>query len=289
MDKQAATKSVLKNVKKIIKLIPDRKNPHYELIDPKHDGVHLFTDCTRQYQLPLSTKHGGLNRILNPEQQEAFEVLLDKKPGDLSFFKQENNFWSTFIVKLEKEGIVLDLNDPLQNLQFRVLEVIPEVAPNFESRHDKGEYKFYMEEDGFVVKSESEKVINKMTAYTKLEELKKIPAKLRAVLVSLGVKVERNADVDFMVIELSKIIENNDKYSGGKKVSDFFDVLKDTSIITKVFISDLVSIGALKQSSSGIYLKDGDKIANTLSETVKWLEEPANSEMKKILENKLKG
>ena len=86
-------------------------------------GATGFEETKKMWTLP-NKEDGSYLDFLNPEEQEAFEVMLGFPQGSLSFYihdskKRSESFWSAkkFSLKISPEGVQLDLSKPLDFLK----------------------------------------------------------------------------------------------------------------------------------------------------------------------------
>jgi hypothetical protein len=89
---------VLQNKKVILKPI-EKERPFYK---KGHDGEFMFSGCKERFTLPFSQSLNSFIQIFEKGEQEAFEELLQKKPGELNTYTRKNSFWNDFYVDLEK-------------------------------------------------------------------------------------------------------------------------------------------------------------------------------------------
>lgn len=97
-----------------------------------HSGSFMYDHTSITIQLPLDKDTGRLKNPLTDQEKEFFETHpdLDMEAGDLSPHKKKDNFWHNFRVVIRKSDnivnddtilMTLDLHDPIQYLQYKVL------------------------------------------------------------------------------------------------------------------------------------------------------------------------
>lgn len=123
--------------------------------DPKHKAFFMYPDTSIRFYLPYNLKKGCLEPILNDEEVEFFQEELGT--NNISFYKLgKDNFWSTFFVEIRKndlfmdKGETFDLSNPKDNLKVRVLKAQEIVSPDWDSRFEKGEYRFALIDEGYM-------------------------------------------------------------------------------------------------------------------------------------------
>lgn len=275
---------VLKNTVVTVKPV-DRKNANM----PKgYDGEFMFTGCHRVYRLPRH-QNGSYLKFLTNEELEAFEELLQYNKGDLSFYKRENNFWAKFSVELDKSGVTLDHNEPIEALKIRLLQIQSEVAKSWKERlNNPGEYWFALVDEDVEVQDKLNLAQLKAKAYRLLSKIDGSNQKMINTLKVLGKTPSPDAKVDWLYTELATIIEQVQPMKGMKTIHDFIEVREDENFDLKVFIKDAINIGEIEKRGTIYSLAGGDKIGGSLDEAVAYFRDKANSDILKIIETKIK-
>ncbi len=246
-----------------------------------HDGEFMYTGCKRSYVLPIDGKRRQLVNVLDREEQAFFEKMLFMNSGDLSIYKTKDNFWAAhkFHVDVTKEGITLDLSDPMDNLRYRVLKLNPEIAPSWAQRLDSGEYKFALVEEGEQIQSEVLKADKMQEAYKFLATVENSADRMSDFLRVYGKRPAPNTKKDFLKAELQKLIESD--------LNGYLIVARDKDFGTRVLIDTCLEIGALvKDGKLKIALPGGD-ILGTMDETVEFLRNKKNSDILATLKAKI--
>jgi len=250
-------------------------------LKPGHDGEFMYTGCKRSYVLPIDGKRRQLVNILNREEQEFFEKKLYMNPGDLSIYKQKDNFWAAhrFHVDVTKDGLTLDLSDPMDGLRYRVLKLNEEIAPSWAQRFDSGNYKFALVEEGEQILSEVTKANKLQEAYKFLSSIEASIERMSDFLRVYGKRPPADAKKDFLKAELQKLIDSD--------IDGYLAVARDKDFQTKVIIDMSLEIGALmKEGKLKIALPGGDVIG-TMEETVEFLRNKKNSDILATLKAKI--
>jgi len=259
--------SILKNKKILVKPIL-RNNGNF----PKgHDGEFMYTDTVWSTDLRPEPGTTRYKSVLSEPERKAFEDALNLEPGNMSFYKK-NGFWSTFRVKLNKEGKTLDLNDPLQYLEYLVLKNDRRIAPNWNTKYDSGEYKFALVDEDETIKDNITKTEINKKAYKYFGKIEDSVEEMAMVIRLITNRIVKNSDIEFLKSEIQKIIDTN--------IKGFVEIMEDKHFATKAFISKAVDAKAIDRTSKGGYsLKGGDEIGRTLQETVEFLESPKNQDI----------
>ena len=254
-------------INKQIKVMPIQRTRSF-IDDKNHDGYFMYTGCVRSYPVPVK-KSGGLLPIINKDEEEFFEDMLNLEKGALSFHnKKKDGFWTqrNFCVTIDKEGMILDLSDPMDYLKWRLLKEIPEIAPDWDSRYN-GNYWFALVDQEYEDHEESRKTMLKLTVAEHFSKIKNSPTKLRNFLRVYGKKAPANASQEWMVSEIGKLMDSTVDVLEKMKL-----VFEDKSFDMKLFISKAVDCGALKLQANKYMLPGGDVLAIGIDATVAVLE-----------------
>lgn len=263
----------------------DRKNPNM----PKgYDGEFMFTGCNRTYRLPRR-QTGGYLQFLTNDEIEAYEYLMQYPKGTLSYFAREHNFWDKFNVKIDKGGLILNCNDPVESLKVRLLSIQQEVASSWEERLNRpGEYWFALVDEDVEIKDKLNAAQFKAKAYRLLSKIDGNQTKMANTLKVLGKRPSSDAKIDWMYTELAAIIEQIQVIKGVKNIHDFIAVREDTNFDVRVFIEDALKENELEKKGTTYYLSGGDKIGGTLDDAISYFNDKGNSEIFRVIKSRLK-
>jgi len=270
MTKAEARKLVLENKKVAITSIPRTSD-----WQPVNQGAGEF-DSSRGFSLPSYKTTGELVKILNEEEQLAFEILLDRKPGDLSFYNKDFGFWKKFAFSFSREGKILDLNDPKENLMHRICKVLPFFAPSWEEKDEDLIYTFAIVEEGYKEKEKATTLDRETEAFAFYGKIVDDKGKLAHVLKVYGVNkgedknVTVNSKSEWLKSEVGKILKSD--------LNGFLAISKDKDFDYKVMISDALYCKALlKHGKLGYALPGGEVIAKGIDEMVSFIKDPENN------------
>lgn len=256
---------------KKVKVVPIKR--HFPFLPPDHDGAFMFTGTKFTVTLPIDSRKNMLVPILTREEQDAFEKHMYKKEGDLSTYNKTNPFWASFKIELEKEGMVLDLSDPIDNLRYRILSVHPRIAPSWSERNENMAYKFALVEDDYEMSENVKRTDKLKKAYKHLGKIEDSLEQMKAFLKVYGRNnIPHTADINFLIAELGKIIESD--------VDGYLMVANDPSFDMKSFIADAISCKAIeKDGKAALKFKGGDRFADTQADAIAFFKDPANADI----------
>ena len=260
-------------INKVIEVKPILRESNW--LGKGHDGEFMFTGTEFSTQLPISRVSGQFVQIMDKEEQRAFEKELALKEGDLSFYNRQSLFWQNFRVKLSKEGKTLDLSKPYDYIAYKVLKVDRRVAHSWSDRYASGEYKFALVDKDEEIKVSSSKADIKLEAYKIFAKISDKPQDMRDLLKVMTNQKTKSAKPDFLKSEIERLIEADTK--------KFVDTYNDPNLKTKIFIEKALEVGALDRTPTKGYkikgTEDADAIGDNLTETITFLQSPANSDV----------
>jgi hypothetical protein len=239
-----------------------------------HDGEHRYTHCFEELVVPVD-RRGTHITGLTEEDERYFEDKLNMPAKHLSRYNRE--YWSSFRIKIEKDGRTLDLAVPSEELEYRVLLVNKQVANSEAEKAFEPEANYVLTSleqeakaasDTLKVKKEAYKTFSKMTSNDMLSFLK-----------VQGNKLSDDTSLEVLDSEVGKVVEENP--------SLFLSVMKDPYFKTKVFIEDCKAAGAIKKNGTKYSLTGGDIFAYSLEEAISYLSKDENQEVVIGLKSKI--
>ncbi len=244
-------------------------------LPPGHDGEFRYTNTFVQETVQVNSM-GQYITGLTPADEDRLEQAMKLNKGTLSRFNKE--FWGAFKIRIPKNGLILNLEDPEHELIYLVCKGHQKFA---KSESEVGyapfaEYVIVNKEES--IKLEADKFKVKREAYKKFGQLKGIE-EMRNVLKVFGTKPSKDATVDFVEAQISKMIEENP--------AKFLEIVDDPYFKIKVFIEDCIEYRHLIKNGSKYILPGGDVIGLSLEETIQYLSNPKNQDVYLSLKSKL--
>jgi hypothetical protein len=267
-----------------------------------HDGEHTYTGCSKAHGLPYSIeKRSYLNPFLDEQkkldsgtEQEAFEILLDQKEGALNLYKykiNEPNFWGEFTMRIPKEGLELNLNNPADALRYRIFLVNPRFANNQEeSKVLEREYIIVDEKEQKIQASLLGKKKSKAEDY--MYKLKKNKKDMIDTLRLLGKAPSRDADIDWLREELYKIKDEVAVSKGVPGLDKFLEVMEDPTREIRLFVLDAIEGQHVIRNKQGYIIERTNKfIGRKLEEVIDYFKgkSPEVKEELAIIQEQLKN
>lgn len=243
------------------------------ITSPEHVAYFQIDGANNWFQLP---KHEVTGVLVNPfttdEEKEFFENALDL---DLNVNKKKDNFWHTFFVKIIKDynlmhaGYTFHLNDPLDNLRWRVMKLQSIVAPSWEERYKRGEYRFALVDEGYEAETEQTTTNKTIEAYTYLGSVQNSISQMKDFMGVYYLEkkemkfVPEDADKEWLRKEIKKVIEQELELS--------LKIINDPSSKIKNFILQGLRAGAIIKTARNKYDVPGEGVSYTYEELVDYL------------------
>jgi hypothetical protein len=174
---------------------------------------------------------------------------------------------------LTKQGVTLNLNNPLEMLKFKILMASPSlIAPNYEVRKMKQTYEFMVVDQGKIISKRVEQAAVKSKAYAKYAEITASTTKMKQFIKALGRTIPVNYTEDWLTDEVLTVLENSNH--------EFLAITNDPQFKDKVFMQEAVEAGAVRRLSDKRYTLDNGIELGDLQSAIKWVNNPDNQETK---------
>jgi len=240
---------------------------------PEHIAYFQMEGANNWFQLPQDPVTGVLiNPFVSEEEKAFFEWKLDV---NLGVNRKKDNFWHTFFVKVIKdfnlmhEGYKFNLADPLDNLRWRVTKLQSMTAPDWESRLNRGEYRFALVDEGYTEDLEETTTNKTIEAYTYLGSMQNSTKEMRDFLGVYYLEkkdmkaVPEDSDKEWLKKEVGKVITS--------ELDLFLKIKSDPKAKIKNFILQSIRAGAITKSARNKYDIPGEGVSYTYEELVDYL------------------
>lgn len=259
----------------------------------------LLNKAKRSFQVPLNSVHlgGGVKVILDDQRRVKIQKYMESFPNgmtqqeffekelgvDLNWSKAEDNFWRhdrRGRVIITKEGMTLNLNQPLDMLKYLILlSNTSEISPSYEDRHLKATYEFMMVDESKVTTKKLEEANVKAQAYVKYAEITNSKKATIGFIKSLGRTIPASATEDWIKNEVLNIVDNNPKY--------FLEIVNHPQYSERIFVQEAVEVGAIIRKSDKRYTLDNGAELGELTDVIAYLLNPDNQEVKLRIKSKI--
>lgn len=259
---------------KKVKVVPvRRKGGWLNDLHPDHEANFLVANAKIKYAVP-TIGSGRVANPLTPQERAYLEQVLDE---DLNPLKRDNNFWTRRFAILDRGVRILDLSNPLDYIDYKILLMQKDfIAPSGDDRLKKVTYKYYIDDLEYEDRTKYKAATAKKEAYKffgKLEEKGK-PAIVDFLNVYFqnqpGKKADSTMSLEKLVATVDNIIEN--------ETDKFLEVAGDAEYENKLFITKALRIRAILIDQGKYHLPTGEVIANNIKDLILWLKDGNNSE-----------
>lgn len=268
--KTAVEKGYLKNQKVALK--PSPRSNKMGISDPSHMAYFQIDQGATFFCLPRNSR----GDIVNVFKDEAERAFFEEKLGLELNSSKPRNFFETFNIKIIKDSSLMykgesfDMLDPMDNLRVRVLLANPSVAPDWESRKLKMEYRWAIVDEGEENKAAEEEYDSKIEfgmAMAKFQTVADMRSVLRIYYGTIGSNktVPVDASRQMMMKDLNGIADDV------KKRDKFLEVIEDSLFDMKKLIIRSLELKLIIKNGDNSYIFTGDDKTYTFDEIAKAL------------------
>ena len=279
MAKVAKQKAEVKKESVIINTTPDKvtlkpikKNGW---LPDDHDGSIRYSKCFERLTVQAARGTGVLQTGLSDEDEKRLESKMNMSSGTLSRYNKD--YWTMFRVDVPKEGAILDLSSPEDELKYLVLRAHQRVANSEMERFDSPFAEYIMTSDEQEAKVVNRKSKLKRKAYKVFSGMS--TTEMKDVLKVMGKRVGDDVSVDFVESQLDKIVTDDPQ--------NFLTTVEDPTFAMRAFIDDCISSRVLVKNGTKYQLPGGDVVGYTLEQTIEYLQNPDNQEVYLDLKGKM--
>ena len=240
-----------------------------------HDGSLRYSRCFERLTVQATKGSGVLNTGLTEDDERRLEDKMNMAPGTLS--KYNRDYCANFKVDVPKEGVVLDLANPEDEVKYLVLKAHQRVANSEMERFDTPFAEYVMTSEEQEARVENKKSKLKRKAYKVFSNMN--TTEMRDVLKVIGKRAGDDASVDFVESQLDKVVTDDPQ--------GFLTTVEDPTFKMRAFIDDCLSARVLVKSGTKYQLPGGDTVGYTLEQTIEYLQNPDNQEVYLDLKGKL--
>ena len=264
--------SVVNNTPDKVTLKPIKKNGW---LPEDHDGAIRYSKCFERLTVQATRGTGVLQTGLTEEDERRLEKKMNMSTGTLSRYNKD--YWTMFRVDVPKEGQILDLAFPEDELKYLVLKAHQRVANSEMERFDSpfAEYVMTSEEQEAKVVNKKSKL--KRKAYKVFSAMS--TTEMKDVLKVLGKRAGDDSSVDFVESQLDKIVTDDPQ--------NFLNTVEDPTFTMRAFIDDCISSRVLVKNGTKYQLPGGDVVGYALEQTIEYLQNPSNQEVYLDLKGKM--
>jgi len=275
----------LPNKKILVRFIKVQKG---NVTNPKHVAYGGKLEGSFDALPPKKLGNGSFVNVLSELERVELERMLFMESGSLSPYRKENNYFASMNdIILRKEGTHLDLSNPIEYIQYKILLSYDDfISPSITETSNKKTYRYELVSTG-----DDDAVSKKFTdykrkAYKILDNIENNRDKLAmAIRLSSNKKVSTESDHEWLIGQVSAEIEKNAKR--------FCEIMSDENIETKYFLKQAIDAKAVVEAK-GIYKTiDGielcyDGAIATLDNAIAFINDIKNQDIKLLIKSKIK-
>jgi hypothetical protein len=280
----AGEKFTLKDEEVFVKFIKKQKG---NIVNENHILYGGFSEFGTITYYPRQLKNGHYMNVLTDVEKEGLEIIMGLPKNALSIYNKKDNYWDTIKVEMKKEGKYLNLGNPEEFIQFKILESYnDQVAPSLKeyNRQRKATYKFVIIRGDEESKFYNQKVDIKKEAFKALGKLEDSLEAMTDFLLMYGTPLAKDSSPEFIKSEINRRADENPK--------KFLQVVNDPNYKVKVLLSKAVRNKIVRLSGGQYHTSDGLIISfpnetPTLSNAINFLESNEGHELRVRLEGEL--
>jgi hypothetical protein len=255
--------------------------------NPKHINYGgMSEEASRWFTVPM-LKSGQLYDVLTKEEKTFLEEAMGLENNALSIYRKKDNYWSNFMVRLQKQDNYLDLSVPEDYIKYKVLLANKDyIAPSLDALQTKPKatYEFVILHEQEEAKANKKRVNSTVEAYKEFGKIEDDTNKLRVILeTATGKPLSVKTSAEVLSDRIDKLIKADARL--------FLRVAQDPMLDTKVLLKRGIEVGAVILRNGLLYDTDGkplcDKGDATLSVAAAYINKPAHQALKMAIEAKI--
>jgi hypothetical protein len=279
--KEVVNKFSLPNEIVTVKFIPRKRGLATNVSKDHILSGNMMSKAVKKYYAPLQ-KNGRIANVLTNEEKEYLEQVTRL---NLSSY---GDFWETFYVSLRKEDVsnTFDMSNPTDYMSVKLLETIKdEIAPDWESRNNKGSYLFAITRENEIFDSKKSKLDIKKEAFKTYAKLETDKDTLLSILKLIDKKpISSDSSLDWLQGKVGEYVDT--------EPSKFLNIVNDASFQTKALINKGVDAGIILRKGNKYSTIDGLELSYqgqvpSFQNAVTYLDDPKNQEVRALIEARI--
>ncbi len=253
-------------------------------LPPENEASVMVDGAKRIFCVPGRESTGQLvNPLegLNPDQLNTLARKVGLEGGeDFNIhLKRDKNYWHRFEVKLDSNGLVLDLGKPIEFLKWCVLRSDTDnISPTWKDRLQRGTYQYALVEQDEESVSKLKKADEVKEAYIFYGRLSTSESQMRDFLFAYYLdyknvgaqKPSKQATMKWLKEQIVDIIENHR--------DRFLELSNDPTYETKLLIKRAVDAKIVTVQNKKYYIPNKDKPVGHMTALIEYLDDDENQE-----------
>lgn len=266
-----------------------------------HDKRHILyggmaDTATRSFVVPRLASTGIYKNILTNDEMAYLEYVMGLEKGALSIYRKQDNFWDDSNpngigrVTLTKQDNYFDLSNPADYIRYKILLANKDqIASSLQELEDrpKATYQFVIVSENAETKSNLSKMEATEQCWFEFGAVKNDAETLRVIIETFERRpTSAQVKLDYLQGKISEYISKDPR--------KFLQIITDKLLPAKVLIKRGIDAGLISWRNNLYYLKqDNSPLCemgeeSTLNVAARYLSSPKHSELKYMLEAKLK-
>lgn len=232
--------------------------------NPKHVlSGGMASLAVKVYSVPRLSS-GQLVNVLTDDEKTFLEQILNLEVNELSIYRVKDNFWksSQAQVRLTKQDNMLDLSDPMQYIQYKILLANKDfIAPSKTDYENtpKATYEYVIINENEELKLATNTMNAITTSYKEYDKISTDSYKLRYIIEFMeGRPLSAKTKLDFLQTQINKIIQEQPK--------TFLTLIKDSLLEAKILLKKSVEKGLIFKRGNSYFTKDNIPMCETSQE-----------------------
>ena len=285
----------LRNERIIVRFVPKETAMVHNKNHILYGG--MADTATRNFVVPRLSSTGVYKNPLTNDEKAYLEYAMGLEENALSIYKRENNFWDDSNpngigrVTLHKQDNYLDLSNPADYIKYKILLCNKDqIASSLQELEDrpKATYQFVIISENAETKSNLSKMEATAQCYMEFGAVKEDANTLRTIIELIEKRpTTPQVKLDYLQGKINDYIQKDPRR--------FLQIITDKLLPAKVLIKRSHDAGFVScRNNSLYYLKqDGSPLCemgeeSTLTNAARYITSPKHSELKYMLEAKLK-
>jgi hypothetical protein len=270
---------------KVLKIKPNDRNVGW-IKNPRHAGYFKLEGCYDSFA-PTRQRNGQISNVLSKEDIEVLSKELGRGKEELGVYNKDS-IVANRNVRLNKETRFLDLSDPFDFIDYKILLTnTDKIAPSIKDKTKKATYKYYIEDEDDLNEVKKTTANINQVAWKEYGKIEDNPSKLAAFLKVYGQmfnkpfqKIDKSVKLDKLQADVTSIIED--------KMTQFVEIVQSDNFDIMLLLAEGIETGVIKKEGTKYLLADGDLLGKTLTEAITYLKAAANQELLLVIEEKIK-
>lgn len=229
----------LRNERVIVRHIPRQNGMN--ISNPKHVAYGgMLEGAVKTFCVPMLST-GALVNVLTNDEKACLEEVMGLEYNALSIYKKVNNYWHERFVNLKKQDNYLDLSNPDQYIDYKILLANKDyIAKSLQELEEnpKATYQFVIISEGEEDKKSNTNISITMQCYKEFGKIEDNIDILRTIVETIdGRPTAPNVKIDFLKSKVNDLIQANSKL--------FLKVVTDNLLPFKVLIKKSVEAGLI--------------------------------------------